>query len=295
MTGPRATRSRGWLGLAAAVVLLVSAGCGGDGEDATNPPINVADTLPGAELTATTLGDVTIHSFLGPSLSTGTYVVESATSLVVIDTGYRNGDPERFRAAVDSLEKPIVTVMITHDHPDHVGGLNTAFADIPVATTAAVADLIDAGNRDIEILEGAFTIDGIDYLAEEYLEAEARAQMVVTLPDHDAIFTGDLVFNDTHLFLTSNLDRWISILEELQLDSPTNVYPGHGPSAERAVYAETIDYIRTARANLAAATSGEEYKAAMINAYPDWQEPGLIDFYPRALLSQPIAPTTETD
>jgi hypothetical protein len=33
----------------------------------------------------------------------------------------------------------------------------------------------------------------------------------------------------------------------------------------------------------------------MIDAYPDWQEPSLIDSCPRALLSQPIAPATETD
>lgn len=295
MTGPLPNTSRRWLGLATVCMVLVGAACGSDGNTPALPTTERDAGSPTADMTAEPIDEITIHSYLGPSLNTGNYVVESSTSVVVVDTGYRGGDPEEFRAAVDSLGKPIVTVLITHDHSDHVGGLNTAFADVPVATTAAVAELIDAGNRDIEILDGAFTIDGIDYVAEEYLDVEARAQMVITLPDHDAIFTGDLVFNETHLFLTPNLDRWISILEELQIDSPARVYPGHGPPADPAVYGETINYIRTAQANLAAATNGEDYKAAMIDAYPHWQEAGLIDYYPRALLSQPIAPTTGTD
>jgi len=294
MTSRRVSeRRRGWPVLAAAGLLAVGAACGNDGEVATPQSAEVDAADPAAALTADTVGDVTIHSFVGPSLNTGTYVIESSTSLVVIDTGYRNGDPENFRAAVDSLDKPISSVLITHDHPDHVGGLNTAFADAPVATTAAVAELIDAGDREIEILDGAFTIDGIEYVADEYLDAEARAQMVVTLPGHDAIFTGDLVFNETHLFLTPHLDRWISILEEIEVDSPSRVYPGHGLPAGPGVYAETIEYIRTAQANLTSASSGEEYTAAMIDAYPDWREPSLIEFYPRALLSQPIPPTTD--
>lgn len=292
---PRFTGGRGsWSALAAACLLAVVAGCGSNGDVATQPSADDYAAAPGAAMTATTVDDVTIHAYLGPSLNNGTYVIESSTSLVIVDTGYRNGDPEEFRAAVDALDKPIATVLITHDHPDHVGGLNTAFADAPVATTAAVAELIDAGNRTVEILDGAFTIDGIDYLAEEYVDAEARAQMVITLPDQDAIFTGDLVFNETHLFLTPHLDRWISILEELQIDSPSRVFPGHGLPADPTVYADTIDYIRTAQANLAAASSGEEYTAAMIDAYPDWEEPSLIEFYPRALLSQPTPPTTDT-
>lgn len=85
--------------------------------------------------------------------------------------------------------------------------------------------------------------------------------MVITLPDHDTVFTGDLVFTQTHLFLTPELGNWISILEDLQLDSPANVYPGHGPPTGPGVYAETIDYLRTAQANLSRATSGEQPKA----------------------------------
>ncbi len=295
MTGPHPNKCRRWLGLVTACMVLIGAACGSGGDAATLPASEIESGLPAADMTAEPIGEITIHSYLGPSLNTGNYVVESSTSLVVVDTGYRGGDPEEFRSAVDSLGKPISTVLITHDHPDHVGGLNTAFADVPVATTAAVAEFIDAGNRDIKILDGAFTIDGIDYVAEEYLDVEARAQMVITLPDHDAIFTGDLVFNETHLFLTPHLDRWISILEELRVDSPSRVYPGHGPPAGPAVYGETITYIRTAQANLASALSGEEYTAAMIDAYPSWQEPSLIQYYPKALLSQPIAPATETD
>ena len=201
MSAHRTTAQRKWPTLAAACLLLSIAACGST-DDAAQRASDSDAPGSGSGLTADTVGDVTVHSYLGASLSNGTYVIESASSLVVVDTQYQDGDPEAFRAAVDSLDKPIATVLITHDHPDHVGGLNTAFADESVATTATVAGLIDAGDREVDVLDGSFTIDGVDYLAEEFLDAEASAQMVLTLPDHDAIFTGDLVFNETHLFLT---------------------------------------------------------------------------------------------
>ncbi len=270
-----------------AIACLVVVGAAGGADDDTTPGATFSAAPAAASaLTADSIDDVTIHSFLGASLSNGTYIIESASSLVVIDTQYASGDPENFRAAVDSLDKPIAKVLITHDHPDHVGGLNTAFADAPVATTATVAGLIDAGDREVEVLDGSFTVDGVEYVAEEYLDAEAAAQMVITLPDHDAVFTGDLVFNEVHLFLTSDLDNWISILEALELDSPASVYPGHGLPAGPDVYAETIGYIRTAQANLSSSTSSDQYRAAMIDAYPDWKEPSLIDYFPRELLGQ---------
>ena len=172
----RSWRSHGttWFSLAVACLLTLTAGCGVDDEAA--PRVNdSAAPQSGSGLTANMLGDVTIHSYLGASLSNGTYIIESASSLVVIDTQYAGGDPEAFRAAVDSLEKPIVKVLITHDHSDHVGGLNTAFADAPVATTATVAELVNAGAREVEVLDDSFTIDGVGYVIEEYLDAEARA------------------------------------------------------------------------------------------------------------------------
>lgn len=267
------------------IVLVVSA-CGTD-DEATQTSAEPPATMPdGADVTSQQLGDVTVHSYLGASAENGTYVVESESALVVIDTQYQDGDPEAFRSYIDDLEKPIEKVLITHDHPDHVGGLNSAFSDVPVATTAAVADLIDADSRDIEILEGSFAVDGVEYSITEYSDAEADAQMVVTLEEQDAIFTGDLAYNETHLFLTPELDNWISILDELRADSPANVFPGHGPPTDPAVYGDNIEYIRTAEANLRAATSAEDYTAAMIEAYPERQGEALIDFYAEDLVSK---------
>ena len=45
------------------------------------------------------------------------------------------------RAYVDSLNKPIDRIIITHSHPDHFYGMTAAFADIPgyaLAKTKAV-------------------------------------------------------------------------------------------------------------------------------------------------------------
>jgi glyoxylase-like metal-dependent hydrolase (beta-lactamase superfamily II) len=51
------------------------------------------------------------------------YLVRSSNGFILIDTGLGSRDPEkRWRPVLDSLDAPIETIVVTHMHPDHVGG-----------------------------------------------------------------------------------------------------------------------------------------------------------------------------
>ncbi len=287
---PSPTRPRRRRVVAALLALaLVAAACG-DSDDDTEPSATTAavETTPadaeadppadgpasvalpeGAGFETVELGSVTVHAYLGITALNGNYVIESENAVVVVDTSFQDPDPATLRALADSIGKPIERVLITHAHPDHVGGLGTVFADVPVATTAGVAARIDAGDREIEVLDGPFTVDGVDYVATEYLDAEDESQMVVEVVDQSALFIGDLVYHDTHHFLTPELENWIAILEELQAHGAEVVFPGHGPVADAAALGETIDYLQTVIDLLPTVSTVEEYEAALFAAYPD--------------------------
>lgn len=292
--------NRGLAGLLISLGLL-AAGCGSDdaGDTATPPDVTETTSAPeaepdeqpaevtlpnGASLNTVTFDDVQVHAYLGITGLNGTYIVESDNSLVIIDTQFQDPDPATFRAIADSLGKPIDTVMITHTHPDHIGGLNSAFADVNVASTATVAASIDAGDRTVEIVDGAFSIDGVDYVATEYLDAEAQSQMVLELTGRQALFTGDLVYTDTHLVLSPLLEEWIAILRELQARDAVTIFPGHGPIADASVFDDNIAYIETAIDILETATTVEEYNAELFAAYPGLPGEFFTGIYAERLL-----------
>ena len=54
---------------------------------------------------------------------------------ILVDTGLGFDDPEAvWRPVLDALDAPVETIVVTHDHPDHVGGA----ADVAALTGAPV-------------------------------------------------------------------------------------------------------------------------------------------------------------
>ncbi|WP_370693741.1 MBL fold metallo-hydrolase [Pseudomonas sp. FP818] len=62
--------------------------------------------------------------------------------MVVIDTGPSRRYGEALRQAIATVtDKPVIQVLLTHHHPDHVLG-NQAFKDVPIAALAGTTTLL---------------------------------------------------------------------------------------------------------------------------------------------------------
>lgn len=71
-----------------------------------------------------------------------TAFIVTDSGVVVIDSGPSKRYGEALRQAIAATtDKPVLEVLLTHHHPDHVLG-NQAFADVPVGALAGTGDLL---------------------------------------------------------------------------------------------------------------------------------------------------------
>ncbi|MEM9204586.1 MAG: MBL fold metallo-hydrolase, partial [Actinomycetota bacterium] len=247
-------------------------------------------------------GDHTVHTVLAPEevFANATHIIETDNSLVLIDTQFLLPNALDFRAYADSLGKPIDRVFITHVHPDHFLG-SEAFNDLPIYALQEVSDAIaEVGDAEVEekqadfgpeliastyvvpeiVDEGSLVIDGVTYELSLVVDAEAPHQLVIRLPELNTIAVGDIVYSGVHLIMAGAPDTWTVALEGLQADSDQYpiVLPGHGAVTDPSAYDRNIAWLAEAASLLGTAETGDEFKTAMVDAFPDRGMDAAIDF-----------------
>ncbi len=285
------------------VVAETGSSDGSESSDAASGSSQAATTVRDSGLTVTvqSAGDVVVHTLTAPEavFANSTHLIETDNTLVAIDTQFLLPNASDMRAYADELGKPIDRVYITHEHPDHFLG-SEAFADVPVFALPEVNDLIEEiGQAEVDEKQGEFgteaiassfvvpeavepgevEIDGQTFVLERVVDAEAKNQLVVRVPDAGVVATGDIVYHDVHLVLAGNPTTWTAALEGLQstADEYPIVLPGHGLPADPSVYEANIEWLATADDLLGTAETGEEFKQGMVDAYPDYGMVPAID------------------
>ncbi|NND04488.1 MAG: MBL fold metallo-hydrolase [Acidimicrobiia bacterium] len=269
-------------------------------EAPAEPSVSIRDS--GLTVTVQPAGDLVVHTMTAPEevFANATHIIETANSLVVVDTQFLLPMAQDFRAYADGLGKPINRVFITHEHPDHFLG-SEAFADLQVFALQAVSDSI-AANGDAEVAEkqgdfgpeaiastyvvpavveaGTVEIDGVVFELNEVVDAEAEIQLVIRVPEAGIVATGDIVYSGVHLIFAGPADTWTEALNNLAADSDSYpiVLPGHGLPADPNVYDANIAWLATAGELLGSVDDAAAFKQGLVDAFPDLGMTAAIDF-----------------
>ncbi|BAQ73863.1 metallo-beta-lactamase domain-containing protein [Pseudomonas sp. Os17] len=201
----------------------------------------------------------------GNIVNTGFIVTDSG--VVVIDSGpsKRYGEALR-RAIAATTDKPVIQLLLTHHHPDHVLG-NQAFGDVPIGALAGTADLLrqqgDAMAENLyrmvgDWMRGTEVVLPTRVLEPGVLEVGGHRLRLLSLSGHTGadlaildentgvLFAGDLVFYERALTTPNSpgLGVWLKDLDTLQALPWKLIVPGHGPLAsDAAPFAQMRDYL----------------------------------------------------
>jgi glyoxylase-like metal-dependent hydrolase (beta-lactamase superfamily II) len=241
--------------LAAACVLAVLAGCS-NGTPA--PP----DPSPGR--------------FASPNPgSVNTYWIPAPDGLVVIDTLRTPGDAGQAIAEIRKTGKPVAAILLTHSHPDHVGGagaFHEAFPQAPIhasrTTDLAMREdkrgfypLAHSANPNFparltyadRVFEDGAPLDvgGLHFETATFTEGESDTATVYYRSDTDALYSGDLATSKvTPALIEGNSCGWLKVLDQLdgRFPSVRTMYPGHGePGPARELIDGQRRYLRQFR------------------------------------------------
>lgn len=197
--------------------------------------------------------------------------------VIVIDT---LDTPERGRQLAAEIrartEKPILFVINTHHHYDHLFG-NQAFDAPVVANCALSSHLAQAVARDLSPLaiaawlsdhpEDRWLADDLDVvypnvifeqrlvidlppmrLVLQHLGGHTPDTIIVDLPEQGVLFSGDLVFEGRVPFLRdAQIEKTLQALRQMQRLGARIIVPGHGSLCDMTYALRFRDYVEALR------------------------------------------------
>jgi glyoxylase-like metal-dependent hydrolase (beta-lactamase superfamily II) len=195
-------------------------------------------------------------------------------------------------------EQPIVKVIVTHYHADHIYGLQV-FADegAEIIAPRGAYEYLEAPSAATRLDERRLSLDpwvnddtrlvrpdllvedshtfqlgGVDFQIDYLGRAHSVGDMTLYVIQDKVLFSGDIIFRGRVPFVgDADTNRWLQTLDQLGRDGLNWLVPGHGPASgkpARAI-AETRDYLAHLRKVMGQAVDNfEDFATAYDNA--DW-------------------------
>ncbi len=179
-------------------------------------------------------------------------------------------------------DKPIVKVVMSHYHADHIYGLQV-FKELGAQIIApdGVYDYIDSEgarerleerrlsldpwvNDDTYIVKPdkildkgeSFKVGDVTFTINVIGPAHSDGDMTLYVENDRVLFSGDIIFEGRLPLLgNNNTKHWLNTLQTLQTEKLRALVPGHGPAAKEPARALTLtrDYLAFIREKMAAA------------------------------------------
>ncbi|WP_369394238.1 MBL fold metallo-hydrolase [Streptomyces sp. CG1] len=247
-------------------------------------------------------------------------VIGGTQSVLVVDTGLGPENAESVLAlARDYARGRKLYLTSTHFHPEHAFGahvfageatflVNKAQAeDLAVKGAGYLAMFNGLGTTVATRLQGA-QVPAPDFVYDESYDldlggrtvrlqavgrAHTKGDQVITVPDADVLFTGDLAetgqFAIFPWFPPHDTDvtglGWIEVVARLAAAGPRTVVPGHGAIGGTQVLEDVLCYLRELRdetwmrrdSAMNQETIVEEVRAVLIERHPEWEGREWID------------------
>jgi ribonuclease/clavin/mitogillin len=188
-------------------------------------------------------------AFTGPG--TNTYLVGTGPERILLDPG--QGVPGYLPVLERAMERAgvaaIQEIVLTHGHPDHIGGVRAVrerFGKLRVSKFPWPE--VDASYADLELkplADGAVVRTEGATLRGVFTPGHAPDHLCFVLEEEQALFTGDNVLGvGTTVIPNENgdLGQYLDSLARLLALAPRRIYPAHGPLIEDGV-AKLREYI----------------------------------------------------
>ena len=162
---------------------------------------------------------------LAPGGTTNAYVL-GRDEAVLVDPAGRTDELDR---AVE--ERTVVHVLVTHAHPDHVGGV-AHYADACDATVWARAGRTERFERATGVAPNRTFREGTTVGPATVMETSGHAPDHIALAAGEAMLTGDLVVSEGSVVVGADegdVRAYLTSLRRLYARNPARLYPGHGP------------------------------------------------------------------
>lgn len=275
--------------LSAGAVALIRAGL-------TPTPVQAQGDLPAGTVVSFAKGGVNFHTYISPAqaVNVTAHVIELGDQLLVVDSTFLPPTAAEVAGVIASTGKPVHTAYVSHEHPDHWGGVSTlsdlSFVTLPEIREGLRAEATNGENPEptsllngSDLSLGMTEIGGVPVEFRAYDNAEAPKAIVAVLPEQKVAVVQDLVYNNVYFAPGVDRKNWIATLESFR-DDPAfeTLLVGHGMPTTRGELESAIAYLKTFDAAWDAGGTPDAVSAAMMEAYPSYDGAfllGLIGAY----------------
>ncbi len=249
------------------------------------------------------MGAATVHRYQGTDdAHVNSILIETDNALVLIDAQHFLSRSMELQRYIDSLDKPLDRIIITHSDPENYMGLPALDADAPVHAAPETLENMQANAESLltrrkqqgrpwsrqypdeiryptETLEASFVVDGIEYRTENLADSEAPDQIIIAMPALQALHTADILQLDTHIVIVDP-DAYLAAIDRIDalIDEGNYRYllTGRDEILDAAAIESVRVYVEEARDILAEDPSPEKYRARIEAAFPSYGEMGEV-------------------